>query len=57
MNKMIEMATEKRCFSPTGDLRDSEPPTKPCGFEAGAGAESEDASFIERNKERKMKKC
>ena len=40
------MATKMRCFSLTGDLRDSEPPTKPCGFEAGAGAQSEDLVFM-----------
>ena len=46
MNNIIMMATKKRCFSPTGDLRDSEPPMKPCGFEAGAGAQSEDGIFL-----------
>jgi len=46
---IIDMATKKRCFSPTSNLRDSEPPTKPCGFEAGAGAESEDSIKMKGN--------
>ena len=36
------MDKKKRCLSPTGDLQDLEPPTKPCGFKAGDGAQSND---------------